>query len=122
MADSTEFSTIYRELRLIYRSFEKHLVVLRDEEGDFFANSAQPWKDGRELFFGSISTGNSYVSFHLMPLNLFPDLLDGISDGLRKRMQGKSCFNFATYDRPLNRELATLTKISFLRLRNEGYA
>ena len=29
-----------------------------------------------------------------MPVYMFPDLLDGISPELRRRMQGKSCFNF----------------------------
>ncbi len=122
MADPTEFETIFRELRLIYTSLQHKLVILKDETGEFYANTAKPWKDGRDLCFGSISIGKSYVSFHLMPVYMFPDLLDGTSDELLRRMQGKSCFNFTKYDRSLLRELATLTKISFVRMQNEGYA
>jgi hypothetical protein len=38
-----------------------------------------------------------------------PDLLESMSPGLRRRMQGKSCFNFTTVDEPLFAELETLT-------------
>ena len=37
-------------------------------------------------------------------------LLDSISDNLRKRMQGKSCFNFSKQDPDLFDELAALTR------------
>ncbi len=50
------------------------------------------------MFFGAAVIKKNYVSFHLMPVYVHPDLLEGISDGLRKRMQGKSCFNFKALD------------------------
>ena len=37
------------------------------------------------------------------------DLNDAISPGLRRRMQGKSCFNFTTINEPLFADLAKLT-------------
>jgi hypothetical protein len=40
----------------------------------------------------------AYVSFYLMPVYMYPDLVDGISLELTKRKQGKSCFNFETVD------------------------
>lgn len=49
-------------------------------------------------FFGAVQTRKSFVSYHLMPVYEDPGLLDGISAALRGRMQGKSCFNFATHD------------------------
>jgi hypothetical protein len=122
MPDASTFDTIFRELRLIYRSLEEKLVIVNDEHGDFYANTKLPGPDGRELFFGGIRIGKSYVSFHLMPVYMFPDLLEGISDNLHKRMQGKSCFNFTRYDRALIREIATLTKVAYARMRSEGHA
>lgn len=122
MPDTSEFGKIYRELRLAFRSLENKLVIVKDDESEFCANSAKPWKNGRELYFGGVIIRKNYVSFYLMPVYMYPDLLEGTSEGLRQRMQGKSCFNFTKYDRPLIRDLAMLTKISFERLKNEGYA
>jgi hypothetical protein len=51
----------------------------------------------------------NYVSYHLMPIYTDPSLLDEISDALRARMQGKSCFNFTSVDENLFAELGTLT-------------
>lgn len=48
-----------------------------------------------------------------MPVYVNSKLLDGISPELKKRMQGKSCFNFKTIDKPFLNELAGLTKKGF---------
>ena len=42
-----------------------------------------------------------------------PDLVASMSPGLRRRMQGKSCFNFTSVDEPLFDELERITKSSF---------
>jgi hypothetical protein len=46
------------------------------------------------MYFGSVRLGKAYVSFHLMPLYMNPALSQSISASLKKRMQGKTCFNF----------------------------
>lgn len=76
---------------------------------------------GAHDFFGAVRVGKSYVSFHLMPVYATPQLLDGISPGLRKRMQGKSCFNFKTVDEPLLQELEALTRRSFELFSSDAY-
>ena len=43
-----------------------------------------------------------------MPVYVDPGLLDDVSPELRKRMQGKSCFNFTSVDEPLFAELGDL--------------
>ncbi len=65
--------------------------------------------------------GKSYVSYYLMPLYVCPDLLVGMSDALRKRMQGKSCFNFATPDEALFNELAQMTQVGFERYKRQQW-
>ncbi len=45
-----------------------------------------------------------------MPVYYHPQLLDNISQELKKRMQGKSCFNFNDLDDNLFAELKSLTK------------
>jgi hypothetical protein len=59
-------------------------------------------------YFAGMRTGKRYVSFYFMPVYARPGLLDGMSAELRRRMQGKACFNFTTVDEPLMRELEVL--------------
>ena len=61
------------------------------------------------LCFSGVRLGKRYVSFYLMSVYASPDLLKGMSPELKKRMQGKSCFNFKEVDRKLFAELKTLT-------------
>ena len=59
--------------------------------------------------------GTRYVSFYLMGVYGDPKLLDTVSPELRRRMQGKSCFNFTTIDESLMAELEQLTARSIDR-------
>ena len=70
----------------------------------------QPWG-----FVAATRLGKRYVSFYLMGVYGQPELLDGMSPELRRRMQGKSCFNFTKVDDALFAELATLTQRSIER-------
>ena len=48
-----------------------------------------------------------------MSVYAFPDLLASMSPQLRRRMQGKSCFNFTTVDEPVFAELGRITQAGF---------
>lgn len=50
---------------------------------------------------------------------MYPGLLDGASPQLKKRMQGKSCFNFKTSDEALFKERDALTQKRVERLKKE---
>ena len=56
-----------------------------------------------------------------MPLYACPDLLNSISPELRKRMQGKSCFNFTAIDKALFAELKRLTRAGYQRFKQAGW-
>lgn len=56
-----------------------------------------------------------------MPVYVNPKLLEGMSPALKKRMHGKSCFNFMTTDGPLHKELAELTESGFMDYQRKGY-
>jgi hypothetical protein len=72
-----------------------------------------PQHKGQPLYFGSIRLGKAYVSFHLVPLYMCPVLAKIISPALKKRMQGKACFNFKSDPEPeLISELKQLTQAS----------
>jgi hypothetical protein len=72
------------------------------------------------MFFGAVISGRAYVSFHLMPLYWDPSLIENISPQLKKRMQGKSCFNFTSPDPALFRELGKLTGKGFALYREKN--
>ena len=59
--------------------------------------------------------GKRYVSYYLMGVYGASGLLDDLSPELRRRMQGKSCFNFTKIDEGLFAELADLTARSIAR-------
>ena len=56
-----------------------------------------------------------------MPLYMDAELTATISPALRKRMQGKSCFNFTRLDETLFAELDDLTARGLERFRERGY-
>lgn len=62
------------------------------------------------LLFAGVKQQKRYVSYYLMPAYTEPELAASISADLRKRMQGKSCFNFTRIDDGLFDELADLTE------------
>ena len=105
-------------------AFEALTGVLRKHSGDFTVQadtateysvvgkraSPFPQHKGQPMWFGAVRVGKAYVSFHLMPLYMNPALVKMISTALKKRMQGKTCFNFTRIPEPeLLRELEQLT-------------
>lgn len=76
-----------------------------------------PASQKKDVWFGAVRLGKRYTSYHLMPVYAYPDLLDGLSPALKKRMQGKSCFNFTRAEAALLAELAELTRRGHERFR-----
>jgi len=73
---------------------------------------------GRPLYFAGVKTGKNYVSYHVMPLYMKPDLLKVVPPALKKRMQGKACFNFTAIDDEQLKELAAVTKAGIAAFRD----
>jgi hypothetical protein len=122
MAQPKDFSPLFDRLKAILKPYEPHLTVEADGLDGYSLNGhySEYWK--RVLYFGGVQVRKTYVSFYLMPVYLYPDLLDGISPSLRKRMQGKSCFNFSRVDEALFDELGGLVKKGFEKIRQERLA
>lgn len=64
-------------------------------------------------FFAGVRVAAKHVSFHLMPIYADPALLDGVSPALRKRLKGRTTFNFTAIDETLFSELEALTARCF---------
>jgi hypothetical protein len=120
MADTTEFQNIFERLKKILQKFEKRMVLNANEPENYCLYTAHIGPNKKETFFGAVQVKKNYVSYHLMPVYVFPELLGGMSAALKKRMQGKSCFNFTTVDDKLFRDLAELTKGGFEQFKEAG--
>jgi hypothetical protein len=114
-----EFAAVQSRLKAIMEPYEGgSLKAKANKPGNYvLVGPATESSRGREVSFGSVQIRKNYVSYHLMPVYVFPDLLDRISPELRKRMQGKSCFNFKRLDEKLFRELARLTDKGYKRFK-----
>jgi hypothetical protein len=121
MTDQPETQPTFQRLREILSAFETHLVLTQNEMHIYSLDTKCPYR-GKPLFFGAVRQGKQDVSFHLMPVYIFPDLLAQSSPELMKHLKGKSCFHFNRSDEHLLRELADLVKSSFERLNKEGMA
>lgn len=120
MPDATHLERVFTELAAIYAPYRSRLVVTRDHPGDLSLETPPSARYPRGLCFGAVKSGKRYVSFHLMPVYTNPELLDGISPELRKRMEGKSCFNFTKLDDALAGELRGLTEAGVARFQQDG--
>jgi len=121
MSSQTDFIIVFEQLRNILKPFEKKLTLKADATETYYLDGPYSEKWKRELFFGSAQIKKSYVSFYLMPVYMYPDLLKGISPELKKHMQGKSCFNFKKIEPELFKELTALTKKGYERFKKENY-
>jgi hypothetical protein len=107
-----DFAAVFVRLRRIMRPYAKGALRARpDKPGDYtLIGPPTETSRGREVWFGAVQTRKNYVSYHLMAVYASPELLKGMSPELKKRMQGKACFNFKQVDEKLFRELARLTE------------
>ncbi len=120
-SNKPDFAAVQARLKTILQKLDgKGLSAKRD--GTYGYELVGPVTErsrGREVWFGAVQIKKNYVSYHLMPVYAFPDLLDGMSPALKKRMQGKSCFNFTSVDEQLFAELAALTDKGYQRFKDE---
>ncbi|MBS0296565.1 MAG: hypothetical protein JSR45_09650 [Proteobacteria bacterium] len=108
---SDDFHAIYAELRARMLRAAAAMQVAKDEPSALVLHAPwpHPHHPKQAMWFGGVEIRKSYVSYHLMPVYGRPALLDGVSSELRRRMQGKACFNFKAADPALFDELEALT-------------
>lgn len=116
----SDFQAVFNRLKPILGRFENELTLTQDEPNGYGLNTQVKYRDANFYYFGGVQTKKNYVSYHLMGVYIFPELLDDISPALKKRMQGKSCFNFTKVDEVLFTELTALTETSFERMKRAG--
>ena len=107
----TDFGAVHARLREIVLKHRGDLVVTQDGPDGMALEvpglEGKPWG-----YVAGTRVGKSYVSYYLMPVYSTPGLAESLSPELKKRMQGKACFNFRKVDEALFAEHDTLTASS----------
>lgn len=123
---ATDFAAIFAALKPVFATCAPNLAVQTDtpEEYTLVTKSPSPFPQhkGHPMFFGSVKRGKAYVSVHLMPIYMNAALQKQVPPGLKKRMQGKSCFNFKTGPEPESvAELQKLAQAGFEHWRGQKW-
>ena len=121
MSDHKEFTEVFAKLRAIFKPYAKNMAVAHDSKTYYVLNTRHIMRNRQPLCFGGVRLGKNYVSFYLMSIYACPDLLKGTSPELKKRMQGKSCFNFSAVDEKLFQELARLTRAGAAKFNDQKF-
>jgi hypothetical protein len=119
--ERSSFEAIFIQLREMLRRQSGGLAVSADRPGYYCLKVDFNSKLGKGFSVAWVKIGKSYVSYHFMPIYMFPKLRDGLSKELRARMQGKSCFNFKIIDEGLFGELEQLTSRGLTTCRDLGF-
>lgn len=93
MSTQTQFPLVFKKLKSILEPYSSKLIIKTDAADGFSLDGAHSEKWKKELFFGAAQIKKNYVSFHLMPVYMYPDMLKNISPELKK-YAGKIMFQF----------------------------
>ena len=103
-----DFQAVEARLRQVLEPYRDSLSVTTEGPGGMVLElpgyEGKPWG-----YVAGTKIGKAYVSFHLMSVYTDPSLMDSMSPELKRRMQGKSCFNFTKIDDALFEELEGIT-------------
>ena len=121
-----DFAAVFAALRPVLATHSKQLSVKTDTATEYtlVTKSASPFAQhkGQPLLFGSVNAGKAYVSFHLMPIYMCPPVMKSVTPELKKRMQGKTCFNFRTAPQPeLIADLKRLTEAGLAEWKTKNW-
>jgi hypothetical protein len=108
-ADKPDLAAVFAALREMLKRFVgKNLAVQTDKPGNYHLEDPSILHRKKPLYFAGVKTGKNYVSFHLLYLYFNPAATKAIPPALKKRLQGKACFNFTTVDEDRFAELGRL--------------
>ncbi len=107
------FHEVEARLRAILDPYRDQLTVSKEGPDGLYLElpgyEGTPWG-----YVGGTRVGKAYVSYYLMGA-YDGGLQSAMSPELRKRMQGKTCFNFTKVDEQLFSELEGITAMAIAR-------
>jgi hypothetical protein len=104
-----DLAAVEAGLRAILEPYRRRL-----EEGEIYGIPTLrcPGAKAHDWFAG-VQVAETYVKLNFLPMHGHPELLDGVSAGLRKRKTGASVFRFTDVDEALIAELRALLARGF---------
>jgi hypothetical protein len=116
-----DLDVVHDRLKAILEPYRDELSATKDGPAGLALElpglEGKPWG-----YVAGTRMGKRYVSFYLMGVYARPELAEGMSPELRRRMQGKSCFNFTKVDEPLFTEVEALTSRTVPQFRKTAEA
>jgi hypothetical protein len=107
-AEKPDFAVVFAALCKLLDPFRGEIRVQTSEPGNYHTEIPAILHRGKPLYFAGVRTGKNYVSFHLLYMYYHPAAKKALSPALKKRMQGKACFNFTAVDEDCFAELGRL--------------
>jgi hypothetical protein len=107
-AAKPDLAPVFAALRKLLDIYRGSLAVQTDKPGNYHLEYPSILHRKKPLYFAGIRTGKNYVSFHLLYMYYNPAAKKALSPALKKRMQGKACFNFTAVDEDCFAELGRL--------------
>lgn len=102
-----DLDSTFEALQPLLAAAADGLAPARTSPGAYHLYAAKPYMNSDQMYFAGLQIKKNYVSFYFMPIYLSPDKFV-VSPALKKRMQGKSCFNFTSAEPELMAEIARL--------------
>ena len=120
-AEKPDLGEVFSALRKLLEGSRGNLAVQTDRPGNYHLEAPFILHRKKPLYFAGVRTGKNYVSFHLLYLYFNPAAIKTIFPALKKRMQGKACFNFATVDEECFAQLGQLIGDGLKIFKNEKF-
>jgi hypothetical protein len=119
---SDGFRAIADALAALLTPYGDRLDIVPESSWGYYLQTKKPVPKKGQVMVAAVRVGKAYVSYHLMPIYMNAALQATISPALRKRMQGKACFNFKEMpDAALVEELRALTDAALKSFEAAGY-
>jgi len=119
--NDVEKTDLFNRLRKVMAAYEKLLTCTGDNENSYELYTTHIMKNKKPLFFGGVKINKNFVSYHLMGLYVFPEMVEQIDPKLRALLKGKSCFNVKRLDEHLLDQLERITQRCLERYQSQGY-
>ena len=121
-ASKPDLAPVFSALcRMLNTFVGEDVKVQIDKPGDYHLEIPSILHRKKPIYFAGLRTGKNYVSFHLLSLYYNPDLMKSMSPALKKRNQGKACFNFTQIDPECFAELEKLTAAGLKKFKSEEF-
>src|SRR5215213_6447151 len=104
-----EYVAAFEGLKGLLQAYSHRFKVTADDQDHYCLEVPFSPKLKKGFPVAWVRISKAYVSYHFMPVYMFPKLREQMSDRLKARMQGKSCFNFQSFDESLFEELGRIT-------------